>query len=164
MPTEGRRIRGTTAGMESSALKIEQVLGILPHRYPFLLIDRVLELTDEKVVALKNVTINEPFFQGHFPGAPVMPGVLQIEAMAQTGGILASRAVQFDPTTHVMLFMAIDAVKFRKAVVPGDQLRIEVVPLRKGKIFKMKGEITVDGQVVSSAEFLAGLAEKSKVA
>ena len=145
-------------------MRLEQILGLLPHRYPFLLIDRVLELTDDKVVALKNVTINEPFFQGHFPGAPVMPGVLQIEAMAQAGGILASRSVKFDATTHVMVFMAIDAVKFRKAVVPGDQLIIEVVPLRKGKIFKMKGECTVDGQVVSSAEFLAGIAEKSKVA
>jgi beta-hydroxyacyl-ACP dehydratase FabZ len=144
-------------------MRAEQILGLLPHRYPFLLIDRVIELTDDKVVALKNVTFNEPHFQGHFPGVPVMPGVLQIEAMAQAGGILASRAIQFDPTTHVMLFMAIDAVKFRKAVVPGDQLRIEVVPLRKGKIFKMKGEITVEGKVVSSAEFLAGLAEKSKV-
>jgi 3-hydroxymyristoyl/3-hydroxydecanoyl-(acyl carrier protein) dehydratase len=92
-----------------------------------------------------------------------MPGVLQIEAMAQAGGILASRAVSFDPTTHVMLFMAIDAVKFRKAVTPGDQLHIQVVPLRKGKIFKMQGEIRVDGQIVSQAEFLAGLAEKSKV-
>src|SRR5579864_9483699 len=148
---------------EAPAMKIEKVLEILPHRYPFLLIDRVLELSDEKVVALKNVTMNEPFFQGHFPGVPVMPGVLQIEAMAQAGGILASRAVSFDPSTHVMLFMAIDAVKFRKAVTPGDQLHIEVVPLRKGKIFKMKGEIRCDGNVVSSAEFLAGLAEKSKV-
>jgi beta-hydroxyacyl-ACP dehydratase FabZ len=148
---------------EPAALKIEQILGIQPHRYPFLLIDRVLELSEDRVVALKNVSINEPFFQGHFPGVPVMPGVLQIEAMAQAGGILASKAATFDPTTHVMLFMAIDAVKFRKAVVPGDQLRIEVVPLRKGKIFKMKGEIFVDGQVASSAEFLAGLAEKSKV-
>ncbi|HEU4611721.1 MAG TPA: 3-hydroxyacyl-ACP dehydratase FabZ [Kofleriaceae bacterium] len=144
-------------------MKAEQILGLLPHRYPFLLIDRVLELSEERVLALKNCTINEPFFQGHFPGVPVMPGVLQIEAMAQAGGILASRAVEFDPATHVMLFMAIDAVKFRKAVVPGDQLHIEVVPLRKGKIFKMKGEIKVDGQVVSQAEFLAGLAEKSKV-
>jgi beta-hydroxyacyl-ACP dehydratase FabZ len=149
--------------MEGPAMKIEQVLGLLPHRYPFLLIDRVLELTDDRVVCLKNVTINEPFFQGHFPGVPVMPGVLQIEAMAQAGGILASRAVSFDPSTHVMLFMAIDAVKFRKAVTPGDQLHIQVVPLRKGKIFKMQGEIKVDGQVVSQAEFLAGLAEKSKV-
>ena len=144
-------------------MRMEQILGLLPHRYPFLLIDRVLELSDDKVVALKNVTVNEPFFQGHFPGVPVMPGVLQIEAMAQAGGILASRAVSFDPNTHVMLFMAIDAVKFRKAVTPGDQLRIDVVPLRKGKIFKMKGEIRCDGQVVSSAAFLAVLAEKSKV-
>ena len=145
------------------ALKIERILELLPHRYPFLLIDRVLELSDDKVVALKNVTYNEQFFQGHFPGAPVMPGVLQIEAMAQAGGILASRTIQFDPATHVMVFMAIDAVKFRKAVVPGDQLTIEVVPLRKGRIFKMKAECKVDGKVVSSAEFLAGLAEKSKV-
>ena len=146
-----------------TTMKAEQILGLLPHRYPFLLIDRVLELSDERVLALKNCTINEPFFQGHFPGVPVMPGVLQIEAMAQAGGILASRAISFDPATHVMLFMAIDAVKFRKAVVPGDQLHIEVLPLRKGKIFKMKGEIKVDGLVVSQAEFLAGLAEKSKV-
>ena len=150
-------------GTPSSVMKAEQILGLLPHRYPFLLIDRVLEVSDEKVIALKNVSFNEPYFQGHFPGVPVMPGVLQIEAMAQAGGILASRAISFDPTTHVMLFMAIDAVKFRKAVTPGDQLHIEVVPLRKGKIFKMKGEIRVDGNVVSSAEFLAGLAEKSKV-
>jgi beta-hydroxyacyl-ACP dehydratase FabZ len=146
------------------ALKIERILELLPHRYPFLLIDRVLELTDDKVVALKNVTYNEQFFQGHFPGAPVMPGVLQVEAMAQAGGILASRTIQFDPATHVMVFMAIDAVKFRKAVVPGDQLVIEVIPLRKGRIFKMKGECKVDGKVVSSAEFLAGMTEKTKVA
>jgi beta-hydroxyacyl-ACP dehydratase FabZ len=149
--------------MGEPALKLEQILGLLPHRYPFLLIDRVLELSDDRVLALKNVSINEPYFQGHFPGAPVMPGVLQIEAMAQAGGVLASRVVDFDPATQVMLFMAIDAVKFRKAVTPGDQLHIEVVPLRKGRVFRMKGEITVDGQVVSSAEFLAGLADRSKV-
>jgi beta-hydroxyacyl-ACP dehydratase FabZ len=148
---------------EAPAMKIEQVMSLLPHRYPFLLIDRVLEVSDERVLALKNVTINEPFFQGHFPGAPVMPGVLQVEAMAQAGGILAQRLVKFDAATQVMLFMGIDAVKFRKAVVPGDQLHIEVLPLRVGKIFKMKGECRVDGNVVSSAEFLAGLADKSKV-
>jgi beta-hydroxyacyl-ACP dehydratase FabZ len=146
-----------------AAVTAEQILGLLPHRYPFLLIDRILEVTDDRVLALKNVTFNEPYFQGHFPGAPVMPGVLQIEAMAQAGGILARRSVAFDPQTHVMLFMAIDAVKFRKAVTPGDQLMIEVVPLRKGKIFKMKGEIKCDGIVVSSAEFLAGIADRSKV-
>ena len=155
--------RGTTGAMGTPVMTAEQILGILPHRFPFLLIDRVLELSADKVVALKNVSWNEPFFQGHFPGTPVMPGVLQIEAMAQAGGILASRAVSFDPATHVMLFMAIDAVKFRRPVTPGDQLHIEVVPLRKGKIFKMKGEIRCEGNVVSSAEFLAGLADRNKV-
>ena len=150
-------------GPGQSVMKAEQILGLLPHRYPFLLIDRVLEVSEDRVLCLKNVTFNEPHFQGHFPDVPVMPGVLQVEAMAQAGGILASQSVKFDPKTHVMLFMAIDAVKFRKAVTPGDQLLIEVVPLRKGKIFKMKGEIRVNGNVVSSAEFLAGLAEKSKV-
>lgn len=144
-------------------LKAEQILGLLPHRYPFLLIDRVLEVSDDKIIALKNVSLNEPYFQGHFPGVPVMPGVLQIEAMAQAGGILAARTVAFDPATHVMVFMAIDHVKFRKSVVPGDQLHIEVVPLRKGKIMKMRGEIRRDGEVVTSAEFLAGLAAKDKV-
>lgn len=157
------RDRPLAAAAPAPALKADQILGLLPHRYPFLLIDRVLEVSADKVIALKNVSFNEPYFQGHFPGVPVMPGVLQVEAMAQAGGILASRSVTFDPATHVMLFMAIDQVKFRKAVVPGDQLHIEVVPLRKGKIFKMKGEIRVDGQVVSSAEFLAGLAPKDKV-
>ena len=148
----------------SDSYDFGKILKALPHRYPFLLIDRVISLDlGERIHALKAVSFNEEFFQGHFPSRPVMPGVLQIEAMAQAGGILASKAVSFDPATHVMLFMAIDAVKFRKAVTPGDQLHIEVVPLRKGKIFKMKGEIRVDGNVVSSAEFLAGLAEKSKV-
>ncbi|MCE9574459.1 MAG: 3-hydroxyacyl-ACP dehydratase FabZ [Deltaproteobacteria bacterium] len=147
---------------ERAGLSAEQILAILPHRFPFLLIDRVLEVSEDKVVALKNVSFGEPFFQGHFPGMPVMPGVLQIEAMAQAGGILASRAVTFSPETHVMYFMTIDNVKFRKPVTPGDQLIIEVVPLRKGKIFKMKGECKVDGAVVSSAEFMATLAERPK--
>ena len=146
------------------ALSAEQILGILPHRFPFLLIDRVLELSDERIVALKNVSWNEPYFQGHFPGAPVMPGVLQVEAMAQAGGVLASRTIQFDVARQVMLFMAIDDVKFRRKVVPGDQLIIEVVPLRKGRIFKMRGESKVDGQVASSAEFLATVADRDKVA
>ncbi|MEZ4359316.1 MAG: 3-hydroxyacyl-ACP dehydratase FabZ [Kofleriaceae bacterium] len=145
------------------ALSAEQILDVLPHRFPFLLIDRVLELTDEHVVALKNVTWNESFFQGHFPGAPVMPGVLLVEAMAQAGGILARRLVPFDSATHVSLFLSIDNVKFRRPVVPGDQLRIEVLPLRVGKFFKMKGDVKVDGVVVCSAEFLAGLVERAKV-
>src|SRR5262245_26651222 len=146
------------------AMHIEKILEILPHRFPFLLVDRVLELTEDKIVALKNVTFNEPYFPGHFPGAPVMPGVLQLEAMAQAGGILATRIIQFDPISQVMLFLAIDEAKFRRPVVPGDQLVIEVVPLRKGKIFKMRGECKVDGQVVSSAELLATMADRKKVA
>lgn len=149
--------------MAAPVMSLEGILAILPHRYPFLLIDRVIELTDDKCVAIKNVTYNEPYFQGHFPGAPVMPGVLQIEAMAQAGGILASRAIDLSLDTHVMLFMGIDKVKFRRAVVPGDQLEITVHPLRKGRIFKMAGEIKVDGAVASSAEFLAGLVEKTRV-
>ena len=147
----------------TAPLSIERIQELLPHRYPFLLVDRVVELTDDKIVAIKNVSINEPFFAGHFPGSPVMPGVLQIEAMAQAGGILAQRVIDFDLSSSVMLFLSIDAAKFRKAVVPGDQLRIEVVPLRKGKIFKMKGECTVDGNVVSQAELLATIADRSKL-
>ncbi len=146
-------------------LTIQEIMSIIPHRYPFLLIDRVLELEPGvRAVGEKLVTINEPFFQGHFPGAPVMPGVLQVEAMAQAGGLLATHIVKFDPATHVMLFMAIDQVKFRKPVVPGDQLQLEVVPLRKGKIFKMKGVARVDGNVVSQAEFLATMAPRERVA
>jgi len=150
--------------MPAPVLSVDAILKLLPHRFPFLLVDRVLELSEDRIVALKNVTYNEPYFPGHFPGAPVMPGVLQIEAMAQAGGILGSQSAGFDPETHVMLFMAIDAAKFRKPVVPGDQLIIEVVPLRKGKIMKLKGECKVDGAVVSSAEMLASIAPRSKVA
>jgi beta-hydroxyacyl-ACP dehydratase FabZ len=144
------------------AMTAEQILEKLPHRFPFLLIDRVLELTEDKVVALKNVSFGEPYFQGHFPGMPVMPGVLQVEAMAQAGAILASKVIEYDATTHVVYFMTIDGVKFRRPVVPGDQLIIEVVPLRKGKIFKARGECKVDGVVVSQAEFMATVAPRPK--
>lgn len=142
-------------------MTVEQIQAILPHRFPFLLVDRVLELTDERVVALKNVSVNEPFFQGHFPGAPVMPGVLQVEAMAQAGGILASRLVQFDPTTHVMLFMAIDEVKFRRPVVPGDQMRIHVrKDCNRGNVWKFSAEAKVEGQVVAESTFAAMILDR----
>jgi beta-hydroxyacyl-ACP dehydratase FabZ len=142
-------------------VNIGEILGILPHRYPFLLVDRVLEASDDKLVALKNVTMNEPFFQGHFPGHPVMPGVLIVEALAQAGGVLAARHAGFDPATQVIYFMAMDKVKFRKPVVPGDQLVLEVVPLRKGgQVWKIRGEAKVDGQVVCEAELLATLAKR----
>jgi len=143
-----------------TAIAAQEIEAILPHRFPFLLVDRVREISPDRILAVKNVSWNEPFFQGHFPGMPIMPGVLQVEAMAQAGGILAARSGDFDPKTHVVFFMAIDQVKFRKPVTPGDQLLIEVVPLRKGRIWKMKGECRVDGQVVSSAEFMATMAPR----
>jgi beta-hydroxyacyl-ACP dehydratase FabZ len=146
---------------EGPVIPAQEIPKILPHRFPFLLVDRVTELGEDRIVALKNVSWNEPFFQGHFPGMPIMPGVLQVEAMAQAGGILAARTGDFDPDKQVVFFMAIEQVKFRKPVVPGDQLVIEVVPLRKGKIWKLKGECKVDGQVVSQAEFLATMAPRT---
>lgn len=143
-------------------MDIPEIQALLPHRYPFLLLDRVTALEPGRhLVALKNVTINEPFFQGHFPGHPVMPGVLIIEALAQAGACLACKATNFDPQKQVIYFMAIDKVKFRKMVVPGDQVILEVVPLRKGgAIWKMRGEAKVGGDVVTEAEFLATLASR----
>jgi len=145
---------------ESTAIGPAEILSVLPHRFPFLMIDRVLEVGPDKIVAIKNVSYGEPHFQGHFPGMPVMPGVLQVEAMAQAGGILAARSGEFDPKTQVVFFMAIDKVKFRKQVTPGDQLVITVEPLRKGKIWKLRGECRVDGKVVSQGEFLATMAPR----
>jgi beta-hydroxyacyl-ACP dehydratase FabZ len=142
-------------------MDVREIQAAIPHRYPFLLVDRVLEVDEGTIVALKNVSIGEPFFEGHFPGHPVMPGVLIVEAMAQAGAILAVRGGDFDPATQVIYFMAIDKVKFRKPVVPGDQLRLEVAPLRRGKsIWKMRGEATVDGVVVCEAEFLATITKR----
>lgn len=146
--------------MSEIAVSAQEILDILPHRFPFLLVDRVVEVGDDRIVALKNVSWGEPYFQGHFPGMPIMPGVLQVEAMAQAGGILAARTGDFDPATQVVFFMAISDVKFRRPVVPGDQLRLEVEPLRRGKIWKLKGEATVDGQTASQAEFLATMAPR----
>jgi 3-hydroxyacyl-[acyl-carrier-protein] dehydratase len=134
------------------------IQAILPHRYPFLLVDRVDSLSEDKIVARKMVTINEPFFQGHFPGNPIMPGVLIIEALAQAGALLAAPQVGFDPARHAIYFMAMDKVKFRKLVVPGDALILEVVPLRKGgAVWKMRGEARVGDAVVAEAEFVAAI-------
>ena len=139
----------------------QKILELLPHRYPFLLVDRVLEVQGtQKIVGLKNVTFNEPFFQGHFPGHPVMPGVLIVEAMAQTGGLLLMDQNP-DRDKKVVYFMGIDGVKFRKPVLPGDQLRMEVEMLQfRGKIAKMKGTAYVDGKVACEAEMLAGVVDK----
>ncbi len=185
----------------SLPLQAEALLAILPHRPPFLLIDRVIELDDQHVVALKNVTVNEPFFVGHFPGHPVMPGVLIVEAMAQAGAVMALSAeevanvsahapqpvhpersaakskgdtVEVGPSTgsgraererllanKVLYFVSLDRVKFRRKVVPGDQLRLEVEPLRQGSaVWKMKGRALVDGAVVAEAEFVATVSDR----
>lgn len=142
-------------------MDVREIQAILPHRPPFLLVDRVVELSPERVVALKNVTIGEPFFAGHFPGHPVMPGVLLVEALAQAGALLAAKTVAFDPEKQVIYFMAIDKAKFRRPVVPGDQVFLEVVPLRRGgAIWKMRGEAKVGGQVAAEAEFLAQIASR----
>jgi len=135
-------------------IEIKDIMQILPHRYPMLLIDRVIDCDDKaRIVAIKNVTINEPFFEGHFPSAPIMPGVLQLEAMAQAGGILLSRVT--GERSYIPLFMAIDRAKFRKAICPGDQMRIEVEILtRRSRILKIRGKVLVDGQLAAEAELL----------
>jgi beta-hydroxyacyl-ACP dehydratase FabZ len=149
-----------TEGAPAPVISAQEILSILPHRFPFLLVDRVLEVSEDKLVAIKNVSFNEPFFQGHFPGKPVMPGVLIVEALAQAGGILAAQSGGFDPATQVVLFMAIDGCKFRRPVTPGDQLRLEVEPLRRGRVWKMKARALVDGQVACQAELLATMADR----
>jgi UDP-3-O-[3-hydroxymyristoyl] N-acetylglucosamine deacetylase/3-hydroxyacyl-[acyl-carrier-protein] dehydratase len=140
---------------------IQDILGVLPHRYPFLLVDRIIHLEPGKrIVGIKNVTMNEPFFPGHFPGHPVMPGVLIIEAMAQTGGMLLLGQVD-DPTGKIVYFMSIDEVKFRKPVIPGDQLRFELEMLKfRGKTCRMKGAAYVDGQIVAEAEMMAAIVDR----
>jgi beta-hydroxyacyl-ACP dehydratase FabZ len=142
-------------------MDVRRIMEILPHRYPFLLVDRIVEIQGtQRIVGIKNVTINEPFFQGHFPGHPIMPGVLIIEAMAQTGGMLLMQQVP-DRENKVVYFMALDAVKFRKPVVPGDQLRMEVEMLQfRGKIARMKGIAKVEGQVATEAEMMACLVDR----
>ena len=142
------------------AMDIQAILKHLPHRYPFLLVDRILDwVPNQKITGLKNVTINEPFFKGHFPGNPIMPGVLIVEAMAQVGGILARLSVEKsieEGEDVTIFFMSIDKVKFRKPVIPGDQLVFEVRPLRTGsKVWKMAGKALVNNKLVAEAELMA---------
>ncbi|MGH7677607.1 MAG: 3-hydroxyacyl-ACP dehydratase FabZ [Gemmatimonadaceae bacterium] len=140
--------RGTTV----SEMGIEEIMKVLPHRYPFLLVDRILERTAKRVVGIKNVTINEPFFAGHFPGHPIMPGVLIIEAMAQAGGMLLMGAIE-DPQSKVVYFTSLNDVKWRRPVKPGDQLRFELDLLQvRGSMARMKGVAKVDGEIVAEAE------------
>jgi UDP-3-O-[3-hydroxymyristoyl] N-acetylglucosamine deacetylase/3-hydroxyacyl-[acyl-carrier-protein] dehydratase len=143
------------------AMDIGRILDVIPHRYPFLLVDRILEVEGTKrIVGIKNVTINEPFFQGHFPGHPIMPGVLIIEAMAQVGGMLLLGTIE-DPDQKVVYFMSLDNVKFRRPVLPGDQLRCELEMIQnRGRTCRMKGVAYVDGNVVAEAEMMARVVDR----
>jgi UDP-3-O-[3-hydroxymyristoyl] N-acetylglucosamine deacetylase/3-hydroxyacyl-[acyl-carrier-protein] dehydratase len=142
-------------------MDIGRILDVIPHRYPFLLVDRIIEVEGTKrIVGIKNVTINEPFFQGHFPGHPIMPGVLIIEAMAQVGGMLLLGTIE-DPEQKVVYFMSLDNVKFRRPVLPGDQLRCELEMLQnRGRTCRMKGVAYVDGNVVAEAEMMARVVDR----
>lgn len=147
-------------------LAIHEILSILPHRYPFVLIDRVTEIkAGESVRGHKCVSYNEPWFPGHFPGRPIMPGVLIVEALAQIGGILAHATDPFDPAAKLMLFLGIDKARFRRPVVPGDKLELHVsIVQRRSSVWKLKGEATVDGARAAEAELLAAIADRDTVA
>lgn len=143
-------------------MDIQQIMDFLPHRYPFLLIDRILEMEESKrVVALKNVTINEPFFNGHFPGVPVMPGVLMVEAMAQAGGVLLFSSLAGE-TSKIAMLLGVDKCRFRKPVRPGDQMIIEITAMRiRSRVGKMASKTFVNGELAAEAEITFSLVEKS---
>lgn len=146
-----------------SPYTVTDIMRFLPHRYPFILVDRVLALEPGKRIrALKNVTINEPFFQGHFPGTPIMPGVLILEAMAQAGGVLVIESLPPEKHGSLVYFMGIDKARFRQPVVPGDQLIFEIDMIKsRGKAAKLSGVATVDGNRVAEAEVLASIGVQS---
>ncbi len=143
-----------------ATMDIQDILKSLPHRYPFLLVDRIIECDGQKrIVGIKNVTINEPCFQGHFPGMPVMPGVLQLEAMAQTGGLLINQISKSDG--RLPYFMAIDNARFRRVIKPGDQMRIEIeFTVIKTKLAKFQGKVFVDGELASEAEMMCMITDQ----
>ena len=143
---------------------IQEILSFLPHRYPFLMVDRIVEYTPgERIVGLKNVTINEPFFKGHFPDMPIMPGVLMIEAMAQVGGCLVFEGME-ERDEKLVFFMGIEKARFRKPVRPGDQLRIEMVVDRlKSRVGKLDGKIYVEDQIVCEAKIMFSLVDRAGI-
>lgn len=144
-------------------MHIEEIKKVIPHRYPFLLVDRVLELEEDRIVAIKNVTGNEEFFNGHFPGQPIMPGVLQVEALAQTGAILLMTQKVEDPEKNLMVFTGIKNAKFRRQVVPGDQLVLEVrLGMMRRNFVTMTGIAKVDGVVVCELEASAAIVPREK--
>jgi 3-hydroxyacyl-[acyl-carrier-protein] dehydratase len=147
--------------MTSPQMGLDEIQRLLPHRYPFLLVDRIISLElGKRVVGIKNVSINEPFFQGHFPGRPIMPGVLIAEAMAQVGGILALMSVPENQGNSSLYLLGLDKMRFRQPVVPGDQLRIEVESVRGGKKFwKMKGRAFVEQTLVAEGELMAAVGQ-----
>ena len=151
----------TELSRKNKSIQIGEIMKYLPHRYPFLLIDRIVEFDSGKsIVGLKNVTMNEPFFQGHFPEHPIMPGVLILEAMAQAGGLLLMDTVE-NPQDKLVYFMSADKVKWRKPVVPGDQLQFEVQLVQsRPTVCKMKGVGRVDGEVVAEATLKASIVDK----
>lgn len=146
------------------AIEIGEVLQRLPHRYPFLLVDRAVDYVANKSIrGIKCVTVNEPFFPGHFPGAPVMPGVLQIEALAQTGALLMSKTLNVDASKHLILFMSVENARFKRPVVPGDVMEMPVeVLFQRRNIFKFRGRVEVGGELVTDCEFAAMKADRPK--
>jgi len=146
-----------------AVMEIEEIKKLIPHRYPFLLVDRVLELEDERIVTLKNVTVNEEFFNGHFPGAPMMPGVLQVEAMAQSACIMLMKRHVEDTEKNLVVFTGIKNAKFRKSVVPGDQLKMEVklVNMRRNFV-TMEGTATIDDKVACELEASAAIVSREE--
>ena len=159
-PTVSAASEEGAAGTHPETLDVEDILKLLPHRYPFLLVDKLIENTPgQRAVGVKNVTINEPFFQGHFPGRPIMPGVLIVEAMAQVGGLVLLQME--DLHEKLSLFAGIDKVRFRRPVVPGDQLimTVELLTIKKRRFGKMRAKAEVDGQLASEGELMFSLVD-----
>ncbi len=144
-------------------IEIREIMSLLPHGYPFLLVDRIIEIElGKRIVGIKNVTYNEPFFTGHFPGRPIMPGVLIVEAMAQTAGVLAFKSIPEGEQKKPVLFLGLDKVRFRKPVIPGDQLRMELeVTKHRQAIWGFKGRALVEDKLVAEADLLAMLGEET---